>query len=569
MNQESPLRPASAFDALADRHAAAGFSLDPVLATSIGVLTHDTEWTDYSPDGATARADLARSTLAELDGLIAADSPRDDIDDVGVSALRERLGLELELAEAGLNYGDLNVIASPPQSIRDVLDLMPTATLEDWTTISTRLAGLPEAVDGYLHGLRRAVAEGRPPAIRQVHAVVAQCLKHAHPDTGFFVGFVAGARPDGGDPPPALAADLAERGRAAAQAYAGLARVLREEIAPRARQADACGEEVYSLWSRYFLGARIDLAETYEWGLAELAAIEAEMSEVAARITGQGDVDEAVRVLDADPSRRLIGTEALRSWMQQTSDEAVEGLAGVHFDIPDQIRRLECLIAPTEEGGIYYTGPSEDFSRPGRMWWSVPADVTSFTTWRQRTIVYHEGVPGHHLQVGQTMVRADTLNRWRRLTCWTSGHGEGWALYAERLMGDLGFLDDPGDRLGMLDSSAFRAARVVVDIGTHCGFEAPEEVGGGVWDADKMWQFLCAHVRQDRAMLEFEHLRYLGWPGQAPSYKVGERLWVQARERARAQDPDGFDLKAFHRRALDLGSLGLDVMQAALLAHDR
>jgi uncharacterized protein (DUF885 family) len=441
---------------------------------------------------------------------------------------------------------------------------MATETLHDWQTISTRLKGLPAAVAGYLSGLRQAVAEGHPPAIRQVEAVVAQCLKHAEPETGFFATFVEGARPDGRQPPSALAADLARHGRAAAQAYEQLAQVLGEQIAPLARQTDACGEEAYSLWSRYFLGARIDLAETYEWGRAELASIEAEMNEVASRITGQGGVDEAVRVLDADPSRRLIGTEALRSWMQETSDEAVEGLAGVHFDIPDQIRRLECQIAPTEEGGIYYTGPSEDFSRPGRMWWSVPADVTSFTTWRERTIVYHEGVPGHHLQVGQTMVRADTLNRWRRLACWTSGHGEGWALYAERLMGDLGFLDDPGDRLGMLDSSAFRAARVVVDIGTHCGFEAPAEVGGGVWNAEKMWQFLCAHVRQDHSMLAFEHLRYLGWPGQAPSYKVGERLWVAAREQARAADPDGFDLKAFHRRALDLGSLGLDVMQAAL-----
>ena len=111
------------------------------------------------------------------------------------------------------------------------------------------------------------------------------------------------------------------------------------------------------------------------------------------------------------------------------------------------------------------------------MWWSVPEGVTEFDTWRELTTVYHEGVPGHHLQIAQTVYRAELLNRWRRLASWISGHGEGWALYAERLMADLGYLDDPADCLGMLDGQSMRAARVVLDIGVHCGFPAPAEVG--------------------------------------------------------------------------------------------
>jgi uncharacterized protein (DUF885 family) len=209
--------------------------------------------------------------------------------------------------------------------------------------------------------------------------------------------------------------------------------------------------------------------------------------------------------------------------MQDKSDAAVEALSSSHFDIPAPIRRLECRIAPTHEGGIYYTGPSEDFSRPGRMWWSVPQDVTWFGTWRETTTVYHEGVPGHHLQVGQTVFRSQLLNRWRRLGCWVSGHGEGWALYAERLMADLGFLDDPADRFGMLDAQAMRAARVALDIGVHLGLPAPSELGGGTWDADKAWTFLTSHVNMAEGFLRFELDRYLGWPGQAPAYKVGER----------------------------------------------
>ena len=112
---------------------------------------------------------------------------------------------------------------------------------------------------------------------------------------------------------------------------------------------------------------------------------------------------------------------------------AVEELSATHFDVPDAMRRLECRIAPTTDGGIYYTPPSEDFSRPGRMWWSVPEGVTSFDTWRELTTVFHEGVPGHHLQCGYAVWNAAELNAWRRGALWTSGHGEGWALYAEGL----------------------------------------------------------------------------------------------------------------------------------------
>jgi uncharacterized protein (DUF885 family) len=290
------------------------------------------------------------------------------------------------------------------------------------------------------------------------------------------------------------------------------------------------------------------------------------MAATAERIKPGASTAEAIAFLDQDPGRKLEGTKALQEWMQETSDAAVAGLAGTHFDIPEAIRTLECRIAPTQQGGIYYTGPSEDLvTRPGRMWWSVPKGVTEFSPWRERTTVYHEGVPGHHLQIGQTAYRAEILNRWRRLSSWVSGHGEGWALYAERLMADLGYLDDPADYLGMLDGQSLRAARVVLDIGVHCAFPAPAEVGGGDWNYDKAWQFLSAHNAANEGTRRFELDRYLGWPGQAPSYKIGERLWLQLRADVQAKEGDAFDLKAFHRRALDIGSVGLDVLRAAVL----
>jgi uncharacterized protein (DUF885 family) len=150
-----------------------------------------------------------------------------------------------------------------------------------------------------------------------------------------------------------------------------------------------------------------------------------------------------------------------------------------------------------------------------------------------------------------------------------SGHGEGWALYAERLMDELGYLDDPGAKLGMLDAQAFRAARVIVDIGMHLELTIPQGNAfkfhpGETWNAELGFEFLRAHSRMETEMLKAELNRYLGWPGQAPSYKVGERIWLGAREEAKQRKGADFDLKTFHRNALDLGSIGLDPLRRAL-----
>ena len=289
----------------------------------------------------------------------------------------------------------------------------------------------------------------------------------------------------------------------------------------------------------------------------------AEQTSIAQEIVPGGTVEEAIARLEADPSRRLVGTDALQRWMQETSDRAIADLGATHFDIPKPIRRLECMIAPTQEGGIYYTGPTDDFSRPGRMWWSVPEGVTEFDTWRELTTVYHEGVPGHHLQIAQATYNRAELNTWRRLLAGTSGHAEGWALYAERLMEQLGYLDDPADRLGMLDGQRMRALRVVLDIGVHLG--KPRLDGEGVWDHDYALEMMRRHVNMNDGFRRFEVNRYLGWPGQAPSYKVGQRIWEQVRDEYAAARGASFSIKEFHKRALDIGGVGLDTLRSALI----
>ncbi len=549
-------------DAVAERYLDALVGLSPITATSLGVPGHDHELDDLSPEGNAAAARLRERTHAEL----AQATPADDVDRVTVAAMTERLGLAQERWRAGFDDMSLNVIASPLQGVRDVFDLMPQQSAADWKTVTTRLAAVPAALAGYREALLSARERGLVSPRRQVVACAEQTRDLVGPD-GYFARLVADATADGEPLAGPARTALEQAAGQASDAYAETADWLERELLPHAPEADACGRERYALESRYFLGAEVDLEETYAWGQREVADLHAQMAAIAESLEPGASVQRGVEILDADERYQLHGTDALRAWMQERADEVIEQLGDVHFDIPGPVRRIECMIAPTQTGGIYYTGPSDDFSRPGRMWWSVPKGNTEFRTWSELTTVYHEGVPGHHLQVAQTVYRSALLNRWRRLEAWTSGHGEGWALYAERLMAELGHMDDPGNRMGWLAGQSLRAARVVIDIGVHCGFDAPDEVGGGAWDYDKAWTYLTRYGFMDEKVLRFELDRYLGWPGQAPSYKIGERLWLSLREEVKQREGDGFDLKAFHRRALDLGGVGLDTLRDAVLGE--
>jgi uncharacterized protein (DUF885 family) len=312
----------------------------------------------------------------------------------------------------------------------------------------------------------------------------------------------------------------------------------------------------------------VDLEETYAWGWQEFLGIEAELREVARRIAPDEDPRAAAKSLDDDPRYQVMGQTALRAWMQDLSDRAIDDMADKHFDIPGPVRRLECLIAPPGGTiGRYYTPPSDDFSRPGQMWWSDEPGREVFSTWRETTTVYHEGVPGHHLQIATQVYRRDQLNDYQRLLAGTSGHAEGWALYAERLTRELGYLDDDGLLLGLLDAQLFRAARVIVDIGMHLELEIP---GGARFSEGKRWtgelglEFMRTRTLLEPATAADEIDRYLGWPGQAPSYKVGERVWLSGRDDARRRHGSSFDLKAFHTAALGMGGMGLDPLAEQL-----
>ena len=547
----------SAITELGDTYVEALAALHPNAATSLGIAGHEDELTDYSVAGYEARDRLTRDTLAQLETLTLEAAG----DRILREVMREALTVDAELHETGDYLAGLNVLASPLQGLRSTFDLMPAEGEEDWTTIARRLARLPEALAGYRTTLEAGLEAGRAAPRRQVEACLKQCEAWAGNGDGgggFFAEF-AGRAGDG--IAEGLRRDLDAAARAAGASYRAFGGFLRETYLPRAEARDAVGEERYARYARSWNRCELDLRETYAWGWEEIHRIDAEMEAAAERIAPGEGVEAAKRVLDTDPDRAIEGVEPFRQWMQELQDRTIADLNGAHFDIPEKLQRIEAMIAPP--GGalaMYYTGPSEDFSRPGRTWYPT-GGKTRFPLWGEVSIAYHEGVPGHHLERGNA--RLLDLSRFQRLLGDCSGYVEGWALYAERLMGELGYLDVPDYAMGLLRSQALRSVRVIIDIGMHLELDIPEGQPfhpGERWTPElgDVFAKTRSHFPPDFMASEID--RYLGLPGQAISYKVGERAWLAAREAARQSLGDAFDLTTFHREALALGPMGLGLL---------
>lgn len=534
---------------------------DPGLATALGIAGHDHEMTDFSPRGHEQRHEITRATLGKLNTL----DTTADRDRLAAGVLRNSLEMSALEFDAGEHLRSIRVIAGDVDSARGIFDLMPTATAENWKTIAERMQAVPDAFAGMREswslGMSRNIVAPRRQAL-----VVAEQLEtwSGTPSApGFFARFAESASAVTGAPMTALREAAVD----ASNSMTETAKFLRQTYAPTADPRNGVGEERHALARRRFMGMNVDARESYKWGFAEVARLDAELVKTAKEINQNATLDEVREFLDTDPKHSIEGEENLREWLQKLMDDAMSFLIREnHFDIPKEIHRVEAMISPP--GGaaaMYYTSPSEDLVRPGRTWY--PANGRKrFPLWSEPTTAYHEGVPGHHLQIGMATVNSEKLSRFQRNE-FVSGHGEGWALYAERLMDELGFLGKPEYRLGYLYAQAFRAARIVVDIGMHCEYKIPKESkwhAGESWTPELALEFLSARSSSDEAFNKSEINRYLGWPAQAISYKLGERVWTSLRDDSKRKHGAKFDLRAWHAYALDLGNLGLDLLKTEL-----
>ena len=543
---------------IADRYVAALAGLDPVLALTLGLHPPgDDRLPDYSPDGAERVAALRRRTLAELEAAEgAAPQGFDDPERRCARLLRERLTAELACYDAGEHLRCVRNLHSPVHEVRECFTQMDTSDDAGWRAVEGRLRRVPQALEGYRASLAAGLERGMPAAPLQVETVVGQLDTWVGGEAGsWFADFVA-------DGPSRMRAGLDEAAAAATGAVAQLRDWLRGTYAPAAAGTpDAVGRERYARWVRRWSGSDLDLDEAYAWGWEEFHRIDAEMRVEAGKVLPGATPLEAMAHLEkCGPA--VEGVEQVRLRLQEMMDEAIAALDGTHFDLAEPLRRVDAMIAPAGSAAApYYTPPPLDFSRPGRTW--LPTlGRDRFPLYDLVTTWYHEGVPGHHLQLAQWVHVAGSLSQYQAGVGMVSANVEGWALYAERLMDELGFFTEPATRLGHLDAQMMRAVRVIIDIGLHLEMPIPPDSGfrdtGERWTPALAREFFGLHSGRSDDFLDSELVRYLGMPGQAIGYKLGERAWLTGRENARRAHGDAFDPKAWHMAALSQGSLGLD-----------
>src|SRR5579875_1706850 len=370
---------------LCDEYVTRWAALDPVAAGMRGLAEPFGAATDYGPDGYAAREELIAETLSALHAMTVT-SERDRL---AAGYLRERLEAQQAWHRAGEPLRSLRTPFGLVSTIRDSVDLLPRGSDDDWRNVAARMRAIPEMFAGWRASLDAGLARGTPAARRQAVEAAVQADRYA---AGTHDELVAGY----GDGP--LAAELA-----------AAARYLREDYAPRAADADGVGADRYAVAARLSLGADIDATEAYEWGWAELGRIEAEMAAEADRVRPGASAGEAAAILDETAC--VDGADAYLAWLRERHDRAIAELDGVHFDIAPPLRRIDVVLAPgSTSGAAYYTPPSEDLTRPGRTWWPV-GGRERFATWSELSTVFHEGVPGHHLQNGAVKAAGDSLSR--------------------------------------------------------------------------------------------------------------------------------------------------------------
>lgn len=544
-------------DAFVDAHA----ELRPLEATFAGVSGHDDRWGDLGPDGLAAQADLLRRTREDLRALPAGD---DHWARLAIRVLDDELTLRLDQYDHDDHLRDISHIDSTVPAMREALEVQDISDPAGREAVVARLTGYPAALAGWRATIEVGRQRGVVVAQRQVRSVVTQ-LRELAADDGALQRVGATVMAADGALTDALTATLPPA-RAAAAAAADW---LESSYLPDATIEDGVGQERYLRAVRGHLGTELAPADAYAWAWERIGAL-TQRAEQVARQLDLGDLHSTVAVLRADPTFAAPTADAFREAMQARQLAALEALEGVHFDVPEPVRRVEVRLASGGALGAYYIGPSEDFSRPGTIWWSLPGDGP-VPLYEEVSTAYHEGFPGHHLQVGIQIALADRLSRAHRLLIWNPGYGEGWALYTERLMDELGLFEHPAYVLGYLAGELLRATRVVVDIGLHLGLRLPADAplhAGERWDFSRAVTMLeqVAFLPTDYA--ESEVTRYLGWPGQAISYALGQRTIVDLRDERRSRDGAAFDLKAFHADVLGSGPVGLDLLREIVLDGD-
>jgi len=436
--------------------------------------------------------------------------------------------------------------------------LLSFTSVKDYDDLITRYKLFPGAFDQTIAHMRNGMASGLMPPKFLLEKVVAQTegLAAVTAEQSPF------AQPLAKFPKEISEADqqrikaemLAAINGSILPAYVKFAKFVKEEYAPKGRAEPGMwslpqGEARYALAVKESTTTDLTPEEIHQIGLREVAAIEKEMA-VVARKLGHKDVASLNAAVAKNTDLNAKSREHILELYRKYIDQMYPKLPALFGRLPKakvEVMKVE-EFREKEASGAQYMPPAPDGSRPGRVQVNT-GDPTSRKTISMESTAYHEGVPGHHMQLTIAQELPE-LPPFRQQGGYTS-FAEGWALYSERLGKEVGFYEDPYSDYGRLQDEMLRAIRLVVDTGFHYKR----------WSRDQVVKFFHDHSAIDEVDVQSETDRYIVWPGQALAYKIGQLKIIELRERARKELGAKFDIRAFHDEVLGGGALPLDVLE--------
>jgi uncharacterized protein (DUF885 family) len=555
---------------LSEEYVKESLELDPIGSTYLGDPSRDHLWTELSLEASQEVETLRQKYLKALKDSFPQE-PTIPEEWVAYRVFKESLERASKAFQREEYYYNLNTITSTFQVFRSIFDVMKKSTEKEWRNILSRLEKLPSALKQYEEVFRHGIKHQKTVAKSQIKKIVQQArvLSTYSEDlsSNYFLRLVQTMNTTSSlseNLKKELAQGMIPAAQRVNQAIQSFADFLEKEYYPHATEKDGVGESRYRYYAENFLGTTLNPQEAYQWGWKEYYRLEEEMKRVAKEIDPSKTMPEVLRAIAQDESLMCPSQEAFAQLILERQKQAIQDLDGTHFDIPKEAKTIEVKLAPSGiSRGASYQGPSEDFSRCGQIWYSF-GKQQKIPSYSEIATAYHEGFPGHHLQVCIAHLQREKLSRFHRLFFWCPGYGEGWALYTERLMGELGYYDKKEFYLGMLNEQLRRSFRIVVDIGMHLSLPIPTTEAfhpGEVWNAELGEKFMVERVFANPEDARDEIARYLGWPGQAICYKLGEKVFLELREYAQKELQSAFNLKWFHHLVLEMGPLSLDMLK--------
>ena len=529
----------------------------PEFATILGDYRYNDKFSDFSIAHALQQKKDAQAFITRFEA----------IDITGFDE-QDRLNQQLMVRQLkdGIRSVDLKLIEMPVDQFNGIhlllaqfVTALPFDSTKHYEDYVARLNQVPRVIDQLIDVLKQGEKDKLMPPRFLLEKVVTQCQAIADP---------AGEASVFGKPVAKFADSVPEADRkrlhdaviAAVDgkvrpAYKKLADFIAKDYAPKGRTEPGLwslpnGDALYRYDVEHQTTTNKSPEEIHQLGLAEVKRIEAEQSKVATQL-GYKDLPTMRAALDKDPKTHATSRQQIVDLYKKYIDQMQPKLPELFGLLP----KTKVEVLPVEEfrekeaSGAQYNQGTPDGKRPGRVYVNT-YDFANRTTTNIETTAYHEGVPGHHMQISiaQTLPGLPPF----RQQGGYNAYAEGWALYSERLGKEVGFFQDPLSYYGHLSDELLRANRLVLDTGVHYKH----------WTRQQMVDYFHAHSSQDEPSIQSETDRYIAYPGQALSYKMGQLKILELRERAKTQLGGKFDIRAFHDEILNGGALPLDVLEA-------